>query len=204
MDYYVVHRKAEIPHDSIGIDTCHANGQNIAGDFSRWAWANPTNTRFPVTYADVTAVSVEALWQGTKIRKNMQVPDPDTLAGDWRRAKGRKPLGHWSGEHGLLLGLTMARLKIYLPAYINQIHNFLQVEERAKRSLLNAEQGIKQGFKIALRDFDTGEGVANNSPMSHAWVLATILNGTFEKEFEGLSELSMERCFWIHRQRRAE
>lgn len=63
-------------------------------------------------------------------------------------------------------------MKLYLPAFVAQLHNWLEYDEQIRKMTT-----IAAGHdKVLLRDFDTGRGIDRNGPMSHAWVLATILN----------------------------
>ena len=122
----------------------------------------------------VVAVSIEALWQGTKIFKAGGIPDQFTLGGDWRRGKGKKPIGSWAGA-GSALHQTPgdARRAIYIPAFIRQIYRILMLGTGAEALLRYA--GRHSG-NVLLRDWDTGRGLEQRGPMSHAWVLACILN----------------------------
>lgn len=156
------------------INTCSSNDTSEAGDTTHWTWANPTNRRFPQEHAGAKAVSTEALWQGTKICPGQTEPDPRTLAGEWRRGKGKRPIGAWDGkDRPLITSPGEARRRIYLPAFRQQIERWMEdprVQEIVARAM--AHPG-----PVFLRDFDTGQGVDRNGPMSHAWVLAQWLNG---------------------------
>lgn len=170
-------RTPVVEGNALVINTCSENDSDHAGDVHRWTWSNPTNRRFPVVHPEdpaVTAVSVEALWQGTKIFKPGERPDPLTLAGDWRRGKAKRPIGAWAGE-GVALhqSAASARRAIYIPAFIRAKYAFLMSSDIAERILRYA---AKHDGPVYLRDWDTGRGVERNAPMSHAWLLAEILN----------------------------
>lgn len=155
------------------INTCGQNDTAERGSLTSWVWSNPTNRAILHAYAGVEAVSVECLWQGTKIMSVGGVPDTKTLQGDWRRGKAKRPIGAWRGE-GLPLITTPggARRAIYVPAFRRLVDHWLQDPivqgwvDKARR-----HEG-----PVYLRDHDTGRGIDRNGPMSHAWVLATFLN----------------------------
>lgn len=156
------------------INTCSGNDTDAVGDSKHWTWTNPTNRAIVHKYADVGAVSVECLWQGTKIWQGMTRPDQDILNGNWRRGKGKKPIGAWAGGGvPLIRSPGEARRKIYLPAYENLIRWWLAHSEEARTLLAIAK--AHEGH-VYLRDFDTGQGIDRNGPMSHAWLLSTWLN----------------------------
>lgn len=159
------------------INTCAANDTDGAGDLTHWVWSNPTNRRFEAVHSQdpsCRAVSTEALWQGTKMKKGQTEPDRLTLQGDWRRGKGKRPVGAWAGPNRPLITTPgEARRVIYLPAFRNQVVRWNEESEDV-RSMINA--AYKHDGPVFLRDFDTGRGVDRNGPMSHAWVLACWLN----------------------------
>lgn len=157
------------------INTCGKNDTTDKGSENSWVWCNPTNRIITHPYHDVSAVSVECLWQGTKILKTNDTnqPDPETLGGNWRKGKGRAPKGAYAG-HGqpLITSPGLARREIYLPAYKNLVEHWMQDEE--VRTWI--EQCRNHDGPIFLRDHDTGRGIDRNGPMSHAWLLCTWLN----------------------------
>lgn len=155
------------------INTCGHNDTDERGTPASWVWSNPTNRIITHAYAGIEAVSVECLWQGTKIKPGMTEPDPITLAGDWRRGKGKRPTGAWAGtEQPLITTPGAARRAIYIPAFQRLINHWLQDPQvQAWVDAARAHPG-----PAFLRDFDTGRGIDRNGPMSHAWVLATWLN----------------------------
>jgi hypothetical protein len=170
--------------DALVINTCARNDTAELGDLTHWVWANPTNRAIVHRYHDIEAVSVECLWQGTKI---LQVPgpgpDPKTLAGDWRRGKGKRPAGAYAGpEAPLIRDQGAARRAIYIPAFRRLIEHWLTQGADALIA-----QAKKHDGPVYLRDFDTGRGLDRNGPMSHAWVLATWLNA---------AETSIEALTW--------
>ncbi len=155
------------------IDTCSGNDTAERGDDHRWTWSNPTNRAIVHRYAGVEAVSVECMWQGTKIRAVGGRPDPRILAGQWRANKAARPLGAWAGEEQpLIVTPGGASRAIYMPAFAALIAPWMRdpvIADRVSRA--KSYQG-----PIFLRDWDTGRGVDRDGPMSHAWVLASWLN----------------------------
>lgn len=160
------------------INTCGQNDTAEKGTPTNWVWSNPTNRAVAHPYEDVVAVSVECLWQGTKMKAGMDAPDALTLAGDWRRGKGRKPIGAYAGRNTdgslkpLLTTPGAARRAIYIPAFKRLIAHWMADAEVAKW----VQQARDHKGSVYLRDFDTGRGIDRNGPMSHAFVLATFLN----------------------------
>lgn len=164
--------KVEDP-TALVINTCGGNDTAERGDATRWVWSNPTNRAITHRYHDITAVSTEALWQGTKIRAGMSGPDAVTLAGDWRRGKGKRPQGAYAGPGAPLITTPgEARRTIYIPAFAAQIRFWLADEQVV--AWLQAARD--HAGPVYLRDHDTGRGIDRNGPMSHAWLLATWLN----------------------------
>lgn len=163
--------------DALIINTCSDNDTSERGTPTRWSWSNPTNRRFEAVHPldpECRAVSTEAMWQGTKIRVEGGTPDPLTLAGDWRRGKGKKPVGTWMGPNRPLARTPGAgRRAVYIPCFRAQIERWVAEDEQVRAWITQAAQHEGQVF---LRDFDTGRGVDRNGPMSHAWVLSVWLN----------------------------
>lgn len=160
-----------LPGERIVINTCGKNDTSERGDFNTWVWCNPTNRAIKHKYEDIEAVSVECLWQGTKIFNG--TPNQLTLAGNWRLGKGKRPLGAWAGPgKPLITNPGEARRKIYLPAFRNLIEFWL------KDSIVQQWLETCKSFDglIFLRDFDTGRGLDRNGPMSHAWLFCMYLN----------------------------
>lgn len=171
--------KVEDPKALI-INTCSCNDTAEFGDETHWAWSNPTNRAIIHKYADIEAVSVECLWQGTKLLPSQTRPDPEILAGNWRKNKGKRPAGAYTGPNAsrmdppypLITSPGEARRKIYIPAFRNLIEHWLGKD--IVRSFV--EQAKAHPGPVYLRDHDTGRGIDRNGPMSHAWVLASFLN----------------------------
>lgn len=164
------------------ISTCGSNDTSARGMYTSWAWSNPTNRAIVHKYEDVVAASVECLWQGTKVFEEGGRPDPDALAGMWRRGKAKRPVGAWAGPGKPLIRTPgEARRKIYIPAFRNLVEFWMKDEE--------VDRWIKRAYDhrgpVFLRDHDTGRGLDRNGPMSHAWVLCMFLN-TGSWEFAGL------------------
>lgn len=155
------------------INTCGGNNGTGIGHVSSWDWSNPTNQAIDHVYEGVEAVSVEALWQGTKIFKVGGRPDELTLQGDWRRGKAKRPIGAWGGEGKPLLTTPGgARRAIYIPAFTRLVEHWMQ--DPSVQTYIRVAR--EWNGPVYLRDHDTGRGIDRNGPMSHAWVLATWLN----------------------------
>lgn len=165
--------RVKVVADTLVINTCGKNDTTDLGGPESWSWANPTNRAITHKYQDIEAVSVECLWQGTKIRPGMTGPDQQTLQGDWRRGKGRRPIGAYAGPgQPLITTPGEARRTIYIPAFKNLFRYWMQNEQA--RDLV--AQAYKHDGPVFLRDHDTGRGVDRNGPMSHAWLMCTWLN----------------------------
>lgn len=175
--FTAVGMRAKVPEGSIVVNTCSGNDGAEYGDDTHWNWANPTNRRFPPQiYFGHQAASVECLWQGFKVyslRGDGSTPNLDTLAGDWRLAKGKKPLGHWDGPGRYPINDPgKARRQIYIPNYRHQIEQALIMPHVRKMVMKLRDDALP----VFLRDHDTGRGVDQPKPMSHAWLLAVYLN----------------------------
>lgn len=156
------------------INTCGQNDSSNRGDFTSWVWSNPTNRAIEHKYEGLCAVSVECLWQGTKLFQECGLPDEKTLSGDWRRGKAKKPVGAYTGIGNPILKTPgEARRKIYIPAFKNLIEHWMK-DSVVQDWVLKARD---HDGPVFLRDHDTGRGIDRNGPMSHAWVLASYLNG---------------------------
>lgn len=163
--------------DTLGwvANTCADNDTDLRGDDNRWSWCNPTNRAIVHQYEDIEAVSLECLWQGTKITKANVTgrPDPAILAGNWRGGKGKRPIGAYAGPgKPLITNPGDARRAIYIPAFRNLVEHWQQ--DPAVADLL--ERAHAFDGNIYLRDHDTGQGIDRNGPMSHAWVLSVFFN----------------------------
>lgn len=159
------------------INTCGQNDTAERGSPTNWVWSNPTNRAIEHYYENVRAASVECLWQGTKIFVEGGTPDQNTLAGDWRRGKAKRPIGAWAGPGQPLIKTPgEARRKIYIPAFKSLIEHWLK--DFTVQDWVEAARN--HDGPVFLRDHDVGRGIDRNGPMSHAWVLATWLNtGSF-------------------------
>lgn len=174
-------RTPVVEKNALVINTCSDNDKALIGNMTQWSWSNPTNRLLPVVHPEdptIIAVSIEALWQGTKIFTPLGRPDPLTLAGDWRRGKAKRPLGAWAGEGAALHNTPAgARRAIYIPAFIRNKYSILfSTGELARHGQELIKAASKHDGPVYLRDWDTGRGVERNAPMSHAWLLAEILN----------------------------
>jgi hypothetical protein len=160
--------------DALVINTCSGNGTAALGDLHHWVWANPTNTAVTHPYHDIEAVSVECLWQGTKIQDpaGMTERNRRCLAGDWRMGKGKRPLGSYAGPNQpWITSPGEARRRIYIPAFDRLVQYWLVHGARPLLQLAHRHPGT-----VYLRDHDTGQGIDRNGPMSHAWLLSVWLN----------------------------
>lgn len=182
--FRVLQMRAPAPKDAgLVINVACGNDRPGKGDFYAWAWASPTNTRYQANFQwgfgatddeCLHAKSVECLWQGTKLfTRSGPNPDQAVLEGDWRKAKGWKPIGAWGGPGRPLLDVMDARRLIYVPAYRHQILQWLVDDPEVEGWVDRAR--VEPG-PVYLRDFDTGQGLDNPRPMSHAWVLSVFLN----------------------------
>lgn len=162
------------PSGSVVINTCSGNDTDERGNDHAWTWCNPTNRAIVHAYEDVEAVSVEALWQGTKCFDALfPAPDPATLNGAWRRGKAKRPVGAWAGKgRPLITSPGEARRRIYLPAFGRLIDHWMADPEIAER----VARARRYRGPVFLRDWDTGRGLDQTGPMSHAWVLCVWLN----------------------------
>lgn len=162
------------------ISTCSGNDSPFAGDHKHWSWANPTNTRFPFEFHGLAVVSTEALWQGCKLIGDATEPDPEVLAGAWRKNKGRKPRGAWCGPGEIITDPGEARRIIYIPAYVRQLRSWLKFA--IVRAMVH--RALDHEGPVYLRDFDTGQGIDRKGPMSHAWLLSQILEPLIQENYE--------------------
>ena len=158
------------------INTCGRNDTSERGTKESWSWCNPTNRaiKHPCgTDQTLIAVSVECLWQGTKIFKEGGRPDQKTLDGDWRRGKAKRPIGAWAGEKEPLITTPgQARMMIYRPAFMRLVDHWLKDDEVAGW----VEDARNHKGNVYLRDHDVGRGIHRNGAMSHAWLLSVYLN----------------------------
>lgn len=158
---------------SMVVNTCGRNDTAERGDPTNWVWSNPTNRAISHRYEGVEAVSVECLWQGTKVFHEGGRPDERTLGGEWRRGKARRPIGAWAGEGEPLIKTPgQARRRIYIPAFRRLVEHWLQ--DPVVQEYVGAAR--EWPGPVFLRDHDTGRGIDRNGPMSHAWVLCEWLN----------------------------
>jgi hypothetical protein len=160
--------------NALTISTVSGNDTTEPGDERHWTWCNPTNRVTLHYYEDVCAVSVEALWQACKLMPGQARPDNEILDGNWRKNKGKRPVGAYAGRgKSLITNPGEARRRIYIPAYRDLVE-FWTREERDVCDWI--EQARTWDGPVYLRDHDVGRGVDANHPMSHAWVLCVWLN----------------------------
>jgi hypothetical protein len=120
---------------------------------------------------DVTAQSVEGIWQGLKV---FETTDVDTSKFAITNMKNLKrtvqkfgaPKGHRKGVNGAtLLSYREARYQIYLPCYKWVLDNYLQDEIAELRQLAQSQT-------IILLDYETNTDIDNLSkPLSHAGLI---------------------------------
>jgi len=165
--------RQKLEEDALTINTCGQNDTSEKGNFTSWVWSNPTNRIINHNYEDITAISVECLWQGTKILTGMNKPNEEILKGNWRKGKAKRPIGAWAGPgNPLITSPGEARRKIYIPAYKHLFEHWIQDPEIVEW----IEKARNHKNEVYLRDHDTGRGIDQKGPMSHAWVLSTFLN----------------------------
>jgi len=156
------------------INTCGKNDTAEKGDPTSWAWSNPTNRIITHQYEDIEAVSVECLWQGTKMQEGQTKPNPEILQGAWRKGKGRRPIGAYAGPgQPLICTPGAARRRIYIPAFRNLINHWLYTDNEVAKWVADAKAWPGT---VYLRDHDTGQGIDRNGPMSHAYLFSIWLN----------------------------
>ncbi len=123
----------------------------------------------PIPFSgDVTAQSVEGIWQGLKVFASMGTDsakfDVTTMRGLKRTVrKFGEVLGHARGiDSAELLVYRDARYQIYLPSYLWILENCLQDEVAQLRQL-------SAGHTVLLLDYETNTDVNDLSkPLSHA------------------------------------
>jgi len=132
----------------------------------------------PVPYTKgMTAICVEAIWQGLKVFANNDV-DTKLFANDTMKnikrtvRKYGKPLGHRKGVHGKeLLSYIDARKQIYLPTYRWMLEN-------KAASIINRLREASKTKTIILLDYDTNADIENaKKPLSHASLIKAYVEG---------------------------
>ena len=146
---------------------------------------------------DMTAMSVEGIWQGLKVFQNEGICfdsfNNATMKNLKRTVKMHgKPLGHQYGVYSNeLLDYLTARIKIYLPSYryvLENVDRVKKIVERIKeRSLVN---------DIVLLDYNTNCDYLNTKlPMSHAGLLKLYIEGnypTFCEKHNDIAETTIQ------------
>ncbi len=137
----------------------------------------------PVPFSDgVTAMCVEAVWQGLKVFEMADVDVEMFRNGTMKNLKRTvrrfgKPLGHRKGVNGTeLLGYIEARKQIYLPTYRWVLENKVQhIIERLREA--------SKTKTIVLLDYETNCDVDNpNKPLSHAYLVKAYAEGLYPYE----------------------
>ena len=134
----------------------------------------------PIPFTDnITAESVEGIWQGLKVFENDDVDTSFFYKCDMKNLKRtvRKfghCLGHRKGVHGKeLLGYIDARKQIYLPCYKWVLENKLQ-------KLVTAVRIISKNKPVVLLDYNTNADVNNpKSALSHASLIKAYIEGNY-------------------------
>lgn len=177
MQFIPVGMRIKLPESATVANTCAFNDTSFQGNKTQWGWANPANTRFLAVHPndpECVAVSAEAMWQGTKIMPGQKRPTEANLRGAWRKNKGKRPIGAWNGpDLPLITTPGAARRAIYVPTYRTQIEKWLAAAPEIAEML---DRLRAAGQPVYLRDFDTGQGIDRNGPVSHAWILSVWLN----------------------------
>ena len=129
----------------------------------------------PVPMSDVTAQSVEGIWQALKV---FETEDVDLSKLDVANMKGIKRtvrkygqcLGHRDGAFGKnLLGYLDARINIYIPAYQWVLENCLKPEIELLKS--------KSELGVVLLDYETNGDIQDLSkPLSHAHLVKKFID----------------------------
>ena len=129
---------------------------------------------------EMTAICVEAVWQGLKVFDGQGVDyktfENDTMENIKRTVrKYGKPRGHRYGNS--LLNYEDARWEIYLPTYLYMLENV--------KSIRNTIEQMKLKFKdkiIIFLDYNTNCDICDYSkPLSHAYLLKLYIEGNYPK-----------------------
>lgn len=137
----------------------------------------------PVPFSDnVTAMSVEGIWQGLKVFEGSDIDismfGNDTMKNIKRTVRRfGKPLGHRKGVLGNeLLSYLDARIQIYLPSY-------LWVLENKVSTILTRLKEAAQESDLVLLDYETNCDVLNEKkPLSHAFLVKAYVEGCYPTE----------------------
>lgn len=133
----------------------------------------------PVPFSNITAQSVEGIWQGLKVFESTGI---DTSKFNVTAMKGLKRTvrkfgqvkGHAKGiDSDELLAYHDARYQIYLPSYLWILENCLQ-DEVAKLRQLSDKQ------TVLLLDYETNTDIDDLSkPLSHAGLVKRYCDGNW-------------------------
>lgn len=134
----------------------------------------------PVPFSDgITAMCVEAIWQGLKVFEGADV-DVEMFKNDTMKNVKRtvrkygKPLGHRKGVSGEeLLGYIEARKQIYIPTYRWMLeHKAMKIIERLREA--------SKTKTIVLLDYNTCCDVDDpKKPLSHAFLVKAYAEGLY-------------------------
>lgn len=134
----------------------------------------------PVPFSNgVTAMCVEAVWQGLKVFDTADVDTSvfqnDTMKGLKRTVRrfGR-PLGHRKGVNGTeLLGYIEARKQIYIPTYRWML-------EHKVPTIISRLREASKTKTIVLLDYNTNCDVDDpKKPLSHAYLIKAYVEGLY-------------------------
>ena len=134
----------------------------------------------PVPFSDgMTAMCVEAVWQGLKVFEGADVDvemfNNDTMKNVKRTVrKYGKPLGHRKGVSGEeLLGYIEARKQIYIPTYRWMLeHKTSEIIERLREA--------SKTKTLVLLDYNTCCDVDDlKKPLSHAFLVKAYAEGLY-------------------------
>ena len=134
----------------------------------------------PIPFTDnITAESVEGIWQGLKVFENVGVDCHMFRIKDMKNIKRTtrkygKMIGHAKGIRSTeLLGYIEARKQIYLPCYKWVLDNKLQ-------KLVAAIRIISKNKPVVLLDYETNADVNNpKKPLSHASLIKAYIEGNY-------------------------
>ena len=135
----------------------------------------------PVPFSNnVTAMSVESVWQGLKDYEGVGIDTSvfrNSTMKDLKRTKRKfgNIIGHRKGVNGSEhLGYIEARKEIYLPTYIWMLeHKALALVDRIKKE---SENGT-----VVLLDYNTNEDIEKRgSALSHASIIKGYIEGKYD------------------------
>lgn len=143
----------------------------------------------PVPFSNITAESVEGIWQGLKVFEEIGIDRSSFKNNTMKNLKRtvRKyglPRGHQKGvKNEELLPYIEARLLIYLPSY-------KWVLENKVKKLIQELKGLMSKKNIILLDYETNEDILNpKTPLSHAALVKLYLQNRYPDTSKLLKQL---------------